>query len=261
MTDLFKADDSTMALDWRVEQLRCTAFLMPMFEGATEQIFRLITQSAPDQVAEIRQQARQTAAGEFANGNLELIKQPGRIDVLLSATDEVPGPRGVSTLANWTEAIEPLARGIGTWFQTRPELQRLAFGAVCQHEVPDRKSAYSILNGLLPSVDIDTDHSSDLFYQINRPRLARFQDEFNCRINRLSKWSAATVMLRTLTMPLAESGVQVSTSTAPVRTYCRVELDLNTDAEIQQLPSQQLEDIWNKLITFAAEILSKGDIP
>ena len=63
-----------------------------------------------------------------------------------------------------------------------------------------------------------------------------------------------------MTVPLAEGTVQLSTLAAPVRTYCRVELDLNTDAETQELPTPHLDDVWSKLTTFAAEILSKGDI-
>jgi hypothetical protein len=260
MTNLLNAEDTRLAIDWRVELLRCTAFPMPMFEGSAEEIFRLVTQAAPNQVAENRQQARQTAAGEFANAKLDVIKQPGRIDVLCSAIEELRTSEGSRTLGNWGDAVESFDRGIRKWLRTRPDLQRLAFGAICQYAVADRKSAYSVLNRLLPSIDIDVDHSTDLFYQINRPRLANFENSFSCKINRLSKWSAATVVLQTVIIPTAEGGAPLPTFAVPVQNYCRAELDINTDAEINQLPSQHLEGVWDKLTTFAAEILSKGDI-
>jgi len=260
MTDLFKPENIASGVDWRVEQLRSTSFLMPMFERSAEDVFRLIAQSAPTQVTENRQQAVQTAAGPFASAKLDVIRQPGRIDVLLSPTDEARAAQGTRTIGSWTEVVDSFNAGIRPWLGSRPELHRLAFGAICQHEVADRKAAYSILNQLLPTVDIDVEHSTDFFYQINRPRLTSFRDSFSCKVNRLSKWSAATVVLQTVMIPGAEAAAQPPAFTATLQNYCRVELDLSTDAEIRQLPTHQLQDVWDKLTTFAAELLSKGDI-
>ncbi len=261
MTDLFKPENVAAAIDWRIEQLRSTSFLIPMFDRSAEDVFRLIAQSAPTQVTENRQQAVQTAAGGFASAKLDVIKHPGRIDVLISPTDEARASEGaVTTIGSWNEVVGSFDSGIRAWLGTHPELHRLAFGAICQHEVTDRKAAYSILNQLLPTVDIDVEHSTDFSYQINRPRLANFQDSFSCKINRLSKWSAAAVVLQTVMIPTPGAAAQPPPFTATVNNYCRAEVDLSTDAEIQQLPTHHLEDLWNKLTTFAAEILSKGDI-
>jgi len=261
MTDLFKPENIASGVDWHVEQLRSTSFLMPMFERSAEDVFRLITQAPPDQITENRQQAVQTAAGPFASAKLDVIKQPGRIDVLLSPTDEARASQGTRTIGSWVEIVDSFNVGIRSWFDSRPELQRLAFGAICLHEVADRKAAYSILNQLLPTVDIDVEHSTDFFYQINRPRLVTFGDSLSCKMNRLSKWSAATVVLQTVMIPGAEAAAHPPAAvTATLQNYCRAELDLSTDAEIRQLPTHQLQEVWDKLTTFAAEILSKGDI-
>jgi hypothetical protein len=67
-------------------------------------------------------------------------------------------------------------------------------------------------------------------------------------------------MWQTLNIPKPEVAAQLAMSTATIRHYCRAELDLNTDAETQQLPSQHLDRLWEKLTAFAGEILSKGDI-
>lgn len=233
---------------------------MPMFERSAEDVFRMIAQSPPDQITENRQQAVQTAAGPFASAKLDVIRHPGRIDVLLSPADGPRASQGTRTIGNWIEVVDSFNTGIRLWLGSRAELQRLAFGAICLHEVADRKAAYSILNQLLPTVDVDIEHSTDFFYQINRPRLVTFQDSFSCKINRLSKWSAATVVLQTVMIPGAEAAVQPPAFTATLQNHCRAELDLSTDADIRQLPTHQLQEVWDKLTTFAAEILSKGDI-
>ncbi len=260
MTDLFKPENIASGVDWHVEQLRSTSFLMPMFERSAEDVFRMIAQSPPDQITENRQQAVQTAAGPFASAKLDVIRHPGRIDVLLSPADGPRASQGTRTIGNCIEVVDSFNTGIRLWLGSRAELQRLAFGAICLHEVADRKAAYSILNQLLPTVDVDIEHSTDFFYQINRPRLVTFQDSFSCKINRLSKWSAATVVLQTVMIPGAEAAVQPPAFTATLQNHCRAELDLSTDADIRQLPTHQLQEVWDKLTTFAAEILSKGDI-
>src|SRR6266436_4913034 len=105
MTDLFKPQNITSGIDWHVEQLRSTSFLMPMFERSAEDVFRLIAQSPPDETTENRQQALQTAAGAFANAKLSVIKQPGRIDVLLGPTDDVSPSHGSRTIGSWIEVV------------------------------------------------------------------------------------------------------------------------------------------------------------
>ncbi len=117
-----------------------------------------------------------------------------------------------------------------------------------------------LLNKLLPKIDIDTEHSSDFLYQVNRPRLATF-DSHSVKINRLSKWLVQVVVSHTFTISAKDMLQAPSNVVATPRNYCRAELDVNTDAEISNLPPEHLSGIWNKLVEYVREILLKGDIP
>ena len=149
--------------------------------------------------------------------------------------------------------------GVRAWLQTQPKLQRLAFGTIVVDEVNDRVAGYKVLNQLLPKVDIDIEHSSDFVYQINRPRLVKFDDHLSIKINRLSKWSTVAVVSQTLTV-VAKERLRPSNVVASIRNYSRAELDLSTDPEVLELPSSQIEPIWKKLVDLARELLLKGDV-
>ena len=74
--------EATQTIDWQAEQLRCTGFLVPLYDVSAQDIFRLVTQTDPVQLVENRQQALQTASGPFGPGKLDVVKLPGRVDIL-----------------------------------------------------------------------------------------------------------------------------------------------------------------------------------
>jgi hypothetical protein len=256
------SSESAVVVPWHVEQLRCTNFLVPLFDITAEAAFRSFAESEPLQVSENRQQALQTATGVFHSFKLDVAKAPGRIDIILHSNQEsaVSMP-GVSLLGLWHDIKTLFDSGVKAWLCSNPKVQRLAFGAIVLNEVADPPAGYKILNQLLPKVDIDVEHSSDFFYQINRPRLVQFSDELLVKINRLSKWSVATVVSQTLRLSATEPVQRPQNVVASLVNYARAELDLSTDAELLELPTAQLATIWEKLVDLAGELLLKGDVP
>ncbi len=209
VSDILTSENAAR-IPWQAEQLRCTSFFEPLFDVTAESAFRVFTGSEPTHISENRQQAVQTATGIFNNSKLDVVKIPGRLDMVLHFSDE--------------------------------------------------SSALSrVLNQLLPKVDIDVEHSSDFFYQINRPRLVQFGDQLSIKINRLSKWSVAAVVSHTMTVVANERFQRPSNVVASIRNYSRAELDLSTDPEVLELPAAQIEAIWEKLVDLAHELLLKGD--
>ncbi len=247
--------------DWQLEQLRFTGFLSPLFDTVAVSVFQSVTGSEPVQTTENRQQAMQSAGGPFGGGKADVVKLPGRLDILLHPTDDAPPGAGSATVGTWGENKELFDAGIRSWLGSKPRLQRMALGVVCLRPTEDGITGYQMLDRLLPKVDIDVEHSSDFFYQINRPRLAKFDDAFSCKINRLSKWSTAAVVSHTFTFAGGRSGSAAPSVAASVRHYCRAELDLSTDPEVGELPSQNLELVWTRLLEYAEEVLLNGDIP
>lgn len=260
MDDLLNAD-VVNEIPWQVEQLRCTAFLLPLFDVSVEPVFRTLAESDPLQVSENRQQAIETAGGSLDGFKLEVVKVPGRLDIILHSKEESIAPSGVAVLGSWIEIVSLFSSRVLGWLRSEPQLQRLALGAIVLDEVRDRMTGYKVLNELLPKIDIDVQHSSDFFYQINRPRLATFNGGPSLKINRLSKWSVAAVVTQRFTLSTQEPLQRPTNLVGSLQNYCRAELDLSTDAEIPELPAAHIEAIWEKFVDFAREILLKGDIP
>jgi hypothetical protein len=257
----FLNSETLTSVDWQAEQLRCTSFLSPLFEVSAESAFRTFAGGEPANVSENRQRSLQEASGTFKSFKVTVVKTPGRIDMVLSSNEE-PAPSAISILGPWAEMRTLFEEGVKRWIESQPKLQRLALGVVVLNEVKDGHAAgYKILNALLPKVDIDIEHSSDFFYQINRPRLVTFDEKLSLKINRLSKWSVMALFSQSLRLSPTGLAQKLSSADASVRFYLRAELDLSTDSEVLELPPAHLHAIWKQLVDLANELLLKGDIP
>ncbi len=105
-------------------------------------------------------------------------------------------------------------------------------------------------------VVIDPDGSSDLFYQINRPRPSATPIE-GLRINRLTKWSVQ--IAQRLTVTLGPDGVVART--IGEEQACRLELDINTAPTFSgMLPVEHLEQLLREMIDLGREIAQQGDV-
>ena len=139
-----------------------------------------------------------------------------------------------------------------------PEIQRVAFGAVLLSPVDSKVSGYRQLAAYLPSVTIDPEHSTDLLYQINRPRESATGIP-DLKINRLSKWSVAQIS----TAGLVLEPTRILYHDVP-QAYlaCRLELDINTAAERREpLPRETVSNVWQELLNLGMEIVIDGDQP
>jgi hypothetical protein len=152
---------------WNAELLRVTLFTSAEGGVPPRVNWADFTGKEPSITDHAREHV-QRWAGPFANGSLELIIQSNRVDwVLLPPSADEPV---LHTLGAHLPAIETLASSVRQWLTKSPPTIRIAFGCVLRHEVSDRRSGYIHLQQFLPSVQIDPDGSTDLFYQINRPR-------------------------------------------------------------------------------------------
>lgn len=134
----------------------------------------------------------------------------------------------------------------------------MAFGAVLIIPVDNRIQGYQILQGYLPKLSLDVENSSDLIYQINRPRIIEgFFD--NIAINRLSRWTVESMQFGRIEfnpikieMPIVKSAGNYS---------CKLRLDINTPIGLDELPRKSLKELFRTLVSLAEEIASYGDMP
>jgi hypothetical protein len=187
---------------------------------------------------------------------------PTRIDWLYSPViDEKQQFEGFLTVSSLQDTIDKFAPLMNGWFEldTCPPIQRLAFGVVTLHPVEDLPTGYRQLMRYLRSVQLhDVDNASDFLYQINRRRDSRIIP--GLRINRLSKWSVAS--LQTVSMAMVPAAGQTQGTIGTSHYASRLELDINTTPEFQtEFERQQLALILRELIDFAVEIANQGEIP
>lgn len=234
------SENKTMPVTWQAQLLRFTAFADENLEPNLSDWWQVVIGEEPDKIDVHPKQKISVYESAFNLGRLLLQVQPGRIDWIYAADDVAL--KEIPILGVYSNVIHPFIDTITKWLNSNaiPSLNRLAYGAILLCPVTSRKESYTQLAQLLP-VDIDTENSTDFFYQINRPRTI---DDIT--INRLSKWST----LRSVFIP--SNQVKIAT---------KLEIDVNTSSdEKESIDSRMFGSILETLINWGNEIAEKGDI-
>lgn len=242
---------------WLVENLRLSMFVEPTLRSEVTAWWKAAVGEDPVSITEQPKLGVAVAQGPVEGGVFTLGSQPGRIDLLYAAAlEEGSLYEGFPFLGPVAEVLPTFVSLINRWFQadTCPDAYRIAFGAVLIDPVETRAEGYGRLQPFLPSVQIDKSNSSDLLYQINRPRT--LNSVRGLLGNRLSKWSVGTLQ--------ALVGNVLSPDVLHGQEYyaVRLELDLSTDkANREKIAAATGTSIFDELVTLALEISSEGDKP
>jgi hypothetical protein len=246
---------------WQVNQMRLTAFLTPSAQLQDFNWWQVVVGESPEKKIFKPKISSIQEEGLVGLGKLSLIVGPDRADWFYSAyeeRDKSPFPSPMLMIGLFPDVLETFLRFMMKWLQldTCPPIQRIAFGVVSTLPVSSRKTGYQLLSHYLHALQIDPDGSSDLLYQINRPRQTEL-NLFDKQINRLSKWSVMTYK---------EGLLQISPSVIqqlPIREEfaCRLEIDINTSENIREgLSRVLLPTVYNHLVDLGKEIFINGDV-
>jgi len=243
---------------WLAESLRVTVFPSPAASFADQRWWeQLVGQPPETQTSQPRKGGRKDE-GPYQDRKLVLDCETTRIDWhVLPAGPPEESDHGFPTIGGYSEYLDMFSDLMRAWLDLEdfPAINRLAVAPILLQPVGSLPDGYQRLSEYLPSVQIDPHGSSDLVYQINRPRESRSRIS-GLRINRLSKWSVATIRLFTLT------GAGPSSRPEAQHRACRLQLDVNTAAEFDgELPADGLIPLLQELMDLAGEIASHGDIP
>jgi hypothetical protein len=242
---MIKADD------WLVESLRLTAFTSDPLSAKGLEWWSALTGSDPESISSRAGLGVHTATGTFSDMNLTLNLAPGRVDWFFYGT---PSEDSLApTIGSFSKATVRFDEVLPLWLDKNVvSIQRLALGVIARMPVDDKVSGYRRMAALLPSVNIDPTNSSELIYQINRPRVSNGTNKLT--INRLSKWSVVLLA----TTQISGHGTNAA---MPVATFGRVELDMNTDPQFKGALGNNSALILRELEVLAGEILENGDLP
>ena len=232
--------------DWDVEFLRLTAFTNEAVPSAAIEWWKESTGIEPASTASKPGLNVFSAEGQYQDMTFALNIGPGRVDWLagpIPTSDTIMPSMGdfVAASGKFLSVLQP-------WLSVPPlNVSRIAYGVTVKLPTLDKIDAYTKIAALLPALTIDPVGSRDLNYSINRPRQSSVVNEL--RINRLSKWSVVTLTLLTPASTLI-----------PQKTFCRLELDINTDLESTGPFAGVAAEIVNEMNAFSTEILEHGDV-
>lgn len=245
---------------WEAESIRLTAFPMQVSPVEDVDWWESLMGKPPETEVVHPREGGKRVEGAFETGKLIIQTTPARIDLRVIPPPEQGGTTArFLTIGKFTVMLESFAEIASGWLDldSCPEIQRIAFGAVLVSPTDSRASGYRKLQAYLPSVNMDPDHATEFLYQINRARDSA-TGIANLRINRLSKWSVASMSTAGLviqpTQILHQENLQEYFA-------CRLELDINTIPDRREpLPHKKLPSIFRELMDFGKEIVIAGDI-
>lgn len=245
---------------WQTEALRLTAFTRDPVEADTVPLWHDLTGEDPE-VSQARPREHSTTeAGPYLEGWLALGVATTRIDWRLVVNPNEP-PDGLPTIGRFDELRDTFRSLMHKWLKKSPPLNRLAFGAVLLLPVDSRQEGYRRLNGLLPSIAIDAENSSDFSYKINRRRPSTSGIE-NLEINRLSGWSVSRFTGIGFEMAVDEPTRSRAHELGEPMWACRLEVDVNSAPQFRpRLTKRALQTLLDELVGLGAEIAAEGDIP
>ncbi len=174
----------------QAESLRVTAFLGPAAQLSEPTWWSDLIGKPPEIKTTRPGRGELQEAGSFEDWTLTLAIQPSRVDWYLTDHVEKGKPEGLKVAGPFPDSLNVFLPPMLRWLDMSPPIQRLAFGAVLLQPVKDRQVGYERISSYLPAIRLDPQGSSDLLYQINRPRDST-SGVTGLRINRLSRWSVA----------------------------------------------------------------------
>lgn len=240
---------------WEAEHLRLTCFTSAPL-GTNQHWWERICGGAPNSTISRLKGSHLVEEGAYGPGVLVVEIQPGRIDILLKPAINEKEALGIPVLGIYAEVLPQFQEMINRWVKLEdiPTISRVAYGTTLNRAVESVQAGYRTLAELLPALKIDIENSSDLMYQINRPRKALVNMP-GLHINRLSKWAVAR--LRLYTSP------HETIKTLSLEQYaCRLELDINTVPDSALVfTRERLSPVFSELVDLAGEIALSGDRP
>lgn len=244
-----------MSGSWKVELLRLTSFIQPGFELDPTNWWQHVVSGTPENRSQKPMEGILSEDGPFLDGRIVLSIVPSRVDWFFKGNMVAVAEAGTfEPLPDYNRCAGLFYALLPRWFALNIPIVRIAWAGVLLSSVENREAGYINLKRYLPSVTIDHKSSTDLMYQINRPRASKTLPAF--KINRLTNWAVIT-MKRSITV------AKESTVTPSLSTACRLEFDINTTETNTNEPiaNESLQGLLDELIQLGEEISLNGDLP
>lgn len=248
--------------EWKAESLRFTGFTPAAWGESVDELWAAVVGAPPEQINQRPKEGMVNAEGSFEGARLVLAREPKRTDWVWIVEASVAAPvkefPGIGEFETVSKTFQTLVK---TWLKRDVPLNRIAWGGVLVLPVANREDGYRTLSTFLPSLKIDPVGSSDLNYQINRPRTSKVVDAL--RVNRLCKWSVALRQSVSIGLSISPGTAEaVGGPTGPGLSACRLEFDINSDAARKEaFASGQVVPLFDEVAGWSSELATRGDVP
>lgn len=236
----------------QANMLRLTAFPTPNQQFNPESWWASLINQQPENTSTKSALGEKVAEGSYGSGTFTIGTSPLRIDLVYKSVEkEETLDSTIPVIGNVSDTVNSFQQLIEKWFdiESIPSISRLAFGGILVFPVENLETGYNLLSKYV-KLDID-EQASDLLYRINRRRNSTIYPSLV--INRLSTWGVMVVKVglfdpNTTIYQLPE-------------TYAfRVELDINTVPNEDNIVTGQWKEIFGELVILGKEIAELGDI-
>lgn len=249
--DMPMASKKSAENPWLVEQFRLTAFPAPGSPGTAlaRDWWVGTTGQPPESVQEEPRKGSIQLQGKHDDGQLVLSANAERLDIRKLFS---PPPDQPSVVPQYFAARAAFAELASRWLQleTRPEIQRLAFGAVVTNTPSSNlEDCRRVFVHYLPAIDMARVELRDFLFQGNRRRSSNVMQ--NVEVNQLAKWGISTVQEVVVTS--AGIAVRQRTTFSP-----RLEVDINSDSQ-GTLRGNRLVQLFEEFAKLADQIVEYGD--
>lgn len=248
--------------DRKAESLRVTGFTPATWAEPIDELWAAVVGAPPEQINQRPREATANVEGLFEGARLVLAREPKRTDWIWVVNVDGTAPlKEFPAIGEFETVSKAFLTLVKTWLKRDLSLNRIAWGGVLVLPVANREDGYRTLGDFLPQLKIDPVGSSDLHYQINRPRTSKVIE--GLRVNRLCRWSVALKQGMSIGLVLSPDAAEaVGGPTGPGFSACRLELDINSDgARKEPFAANQLVPLLDEFVGLAEEIAERGDVP
>jgi hypothetical protein len=248
------SNDSTL-VGWRAKVIRFSLFLGAPVDAAG--LWNRVTGEQPVRDEKLPREGVHRQSGPWGDANLDIVSANARMDWLL--TPQVSQTSTAIFIGDLETAVSSFDSAIKKWLDQKPEIEtwRLAYGLIAEFPVPDTRAAYAKLEGLIPSVRLDSANSSEFFYQINRPKQSHAKPGMS--LNRIMKWQS--IVQHSYVGAMEAIGTKTPMVQTSEEHFAVVELDNSTPINGAPFAPELLSPIYSELRDMALENISKGEIP
>jgi len=243
---------------WQTESIRFSAFGEALVPGHS--LLPVLLDVQPEAVNERPAQSFRQETARHAHFRLTITRSPGRLDLLFADLTDAntsdptrPDYKPFFEIGDYDDVFPPIRARIHQLVARLQNPIRLAYAPTLFAPTRTLKEATHLLAGKLSHVHFDPENDTDVFWQINRPRVGKISP---LRLNRISKWHTIAVQRLQITPPIARIAPDFVAAAA------RVEIDVNTPADNSEaLVHVDATSVADELMSLAHELFEKGDIP